>query len=142
MREFNVPQFIDVEDRIVGPITVRQFLTMMGGGVVVVALYRLVPFNFFLGLGGLIVLVTTAFAFVRINGQPLHLFLVNITQTINRPRLRIWKKEVEEIRLPAGKEGHIMESPPRRVLLTPSRISELVLMVNTGGIYQGEEGEK
>jgi hypothetical protein len=29
MQQFVVPQFIDVEDKIIGPISVRQFLTLM-----------------------------------------------------------------------------------------------------------------
>ncbi|KKS92044.1 MAG: hypothetical protein UV69_C0039G0006, partial [Parcubacteria group bacterium GW2011_GWE2_43_12] len=32
MQQFVVPQFIDVEDKIIGPITVRQFIIIMVGG--------------------------------------------------------------------------------------------------------------
>ena len=35
MNQFVAPQFIDVEDRIIGPITTRQFVMMIGGGIVI-----------------------------------------------------------------------------------------------------------
>ena len=41
MDRFVAPQFIDVEDRIIGPITTRQFIIMVIGGVVVFVAYKI-----------------------------------------------------------------------------------------------------
>ena len=41
MRQFTVPQFIDVEDKILGPITVRQFLLLVVGGLIIFAEFKL-----------------------------------------------------------------------------------------------------
>ena len=140
MREFNVPQFIDVEDRIIGPITVRQFITLLAGAGLLVVTYRFVTFTIFLLLAFFIGVLTLVFAFLRINGQGFHLFLVNFLQTLGRPRVRVWSKEFtpftqaslpQEVTLPLS----------RRVMPTGSKISELALMVDTGGVYTGE-GEK
>jgi hypothetical protein len=139
MQEFSVPQFIDVEDKIIGPITTRQFITMLFGAVIIFVLYRILSFGFFLLFGLTIAGATIAFAFVRMNGQPFHLFLLNIVKTFERPSLRIWGKEIEIVRAGAKKEAHIFEAIPGRILPTASRISELSLMVDTGGAYQGEE---
>ena len=33
--QYNIPQFVDVEDKIIGPLTLKQFLTLLGGGLLV-----------------------------------------------------------------------------------------------------------
>jgi len=40
MQQFTVPQFIDVEDKILGPITIRQFLILLVGCIVIFISYR------------------------------------------------------------------------------------------------------
>ncbi len=140
MREFNVPQFIDVEDRIIGPITVRQFITLLVGGGLLVVAYRLVTFNVFLLLAFFITVLAVVFAFVKINGQGFHLFLINFLVTLGRPRIRVWSKEyTPSVAAPAKREEP--RPLPRRALPTGSKISELALMVDTGGAYTGEGGE-
>jgi hypothetical protein len=138
MQEFNVPQFIDVENRIVGQITVRQFLILLVSGIIIVVFYRLVTFNIFIVLALLVGFLAALFAFVKVNGQPFHLFSINVLETLGRPSLRLWGKELEEIRVAEKKEKHVVEALPRRTIPTPSRISELSLLVDTGGIYEGE----
>ena len=48
MQQFVIPQFIDVEDKIIGPITVRQFIIMLAGGGLVFISYKLSDFTLFL----------------------------------------------------------------------------------------------
>ena len=48
MQQFVVPQFIDVEDKVIGPVTVRQFLILLVGGGVLFIAYRLSDFTLFL----------------------------------------------------------------------------------------------
>ena len=140
MREFNVPQFIDVEDRIIGPITVRQFITLLVGGGLLVVAYRLVTFNVFLLLAFFITVLAVVFAFVKINGQGFHLFLINFLVTLRRPRIRVWSKEyTPSVAAPAKREEP--RPLPRPPLPPGSKISELSLMVDTGGAYTGEGGE-
>ena len=47
-QRFIVPQFIDAEDKILGPITVRQFIIMIVGGLLIFAAYKLADFGLFL----------------------------------------------------------------------------------------------
>jgi hypothetical protein len=81
-------------------------------------------------------------AFTTINGQPFHLFLLNIVSTFKKPKLRVWYKELDlsELREFIKKAP----PPPPKVSLTKerpagSRLSELALVVNTGGVYAGED---
>ena len=48
MQQFVVPQFIEVEDKILGPITVRQFLIMLIAGILIFIVYRFADTALFL----------------------------------------------------------------------------------------------
>ncbi len=138
--QFIVPQFIDVEDKILGPLSVRQFIILIAGTGVLFAAYRLADFSLFLLEAFFVVVLTFLFAFVRVNGRPFHLFLLNILQTVRRPKLRVWRRVVlqEDLRLPkmAPVQQKIVQKKPP---LTASRLAELALVVDTGGAYRQDD---
>lgn len=144
MQQFVVPQFIDVEDKIFGPITTRQFLILLfAGGVIFLSFkyFDLLLFGiitFF--IGGL----ALVFAFYKPNGQLFHYFLLNIVQTNRKPKLRIWnktptKEELEYLRK-LGTEAKA-EAAPAKKQIHRAHIRNLALIVNTGGYYKGDDDE-
>lgn len=142
MQQVVVPQFLDIEDKIIGPISVRQFIEMVVGAIFIALLYRLLYFPYFLFFGFIIFGVTLIVAFAKINGQVFHIFMLNFFQTMINPRLKVWKKEatLKEIRndLTRPKENKFQ---PVKILKRPissSKLSEIALIIDTGGIYQGE----
>lgn len=139
MNQFIVPQFIDVEDKIIGPITTRQFIMIIVGGLVLVlvkAMFDIAAFIFF----ALFVLVLIAlFGFYKVNGRPFHLFLLNIIQTFKKPTLRIWRKiKLEDIQIISEHAKTSRQKVPIKIV-GRSRISKLSLIADTGGVYKGEE---
>lgn len=142
MQQFVVPQFIDVEDKVIGPITVRQFIILLIAGGLVFAAYKLSDFTLFLVELILIALFTILFAFIKINGRPVHYFLLNIIQTSKRAKLRIWNKQLNDFELKLRMKQPDVKpivQPRRKSLVGKSRLAELSLIVDTGGIYEGEE---
>lgn len=142
MDQFTIPQFIDVEDKIFGPITTRQFVILLAAGLFLFISYKLADIALFLTLfvivGGLAVVV----AFVKINGQTFHYFLLNIIQTMRRPSRRLWQKRYTDQELKAlaiAPKKEIIEAPPEIPNLSYNRIRDLSLVVNTGGYYKYEE---
>lgn len=140
--QFVVPQFIDAEDKILGPITARQFIILMVGGFITFVFFKLFSFVTFLLTGIPMVVLSGILAFVKINGQPFHFFLLNLVQTFKKPKLRVWDKELSDAEL----KIHFREEPPpppeavvRKAPLGSSRLQELTLVVNTGGVYKPEE---
>jgi len=139
MDQFVVPQFIDVEDKIFGPVTTRQFLILLTGGLFVFIAYKTADMILFIFLLALIGGLSLILAFVKINGQPFHLFLLNITQTMRRPGLRIWSKlytnsELNELRKVAPEAAALEAGSVRSI--SYSRLRDLALVVNTGGLYK------
>ena len=152
MEKFTVPQFIENEDKIVAFLSVRQFLIVGAAGGLIVVFYKLfgtvafVLSSLIVG-GGACVL-----AFYKVNGQPFHFFLLNVVQTNRRPMLRIWKKEVSKKEWEAEeravvdkleREAREREAGllPERHELSARRLSELSLIVDTGGAYQGDTAD-
>jgi len=139
MQQFTVPQFIDVEDKIIGPLTVRQFVIILAAMVIVGISYRLFDFTLFLTIAAAILILAVVFSFVKINGRPFHLFMLNVFQTLRRPTLRVWNNRL----LTSEAKGTNIEVKPEVPTTAPkiykkSRLAELALIVDTKGRYQGE----
>ncbi len=142
MQQFVVPQFLDVEDKVIGPITVRQFIILLAAGGLVFIAYKLSDFTLFLFWLMGIAIFTILFAFIKINGRPVHYLMLNIIQTIKRPHRSIWDKRLNpaELRLAFKHVETKPVVPPRtKPLVGSSRLVELSLIVDTGGVYEGEE---
>lgn len=140
--QYVVPQFIDVEDKIIGPVTVRQFVILLVTALVIFILYKLFRFAFFLTFGIPAFGFGVVLAFVKINGQPFHYFLLNLMQTFRKPRLRVWDKELTTVEVAAFRRIITVPPPPppiRKEPLSTSKLSELTLIVNTGGVYRPED---
>lgn len=141
-QQFVVPQFIDVEDKIVGPITVRQFVILLVAGLILAISYKLTTLPAFIGIVVIVGGIAVTLAFVKINGQPFHFFLLNVLQTLLRPQLRVWDKRLNAADLLGLMEEKIAPPPPptpRKEALTTTKLAELTLVVNTGGVYRPEE---
>ena len=141
MQQFVIPQFIDVEDKIIGPITTRQFIILLGVTIVLFIAYKLLTFVYFLAFGIPVFGLGIVLAFIKVNGQPFHFFLLNLIQTMRRPKLRVWNKEstIDELRQFLKKE-EVKIIPPRPIKerMVATKLAELSLIVNTGGVYKGE----
>lgn len=141
MQQFTVPQFIDVEDKIIGPITVRQFIIMLVTVLLIAACFKLFDFALFLLLSIVLFSVGCIFAFVKINGAPFHYFSLNLVQTLKKPRLRVWRKDDTLVNALEIEDPAPAAAAPARRQYSASRLNELSLIVDTQGSYQGEGDE-
>jgi len=140
MERFVAPQFIDVEDKIVGPITTKQFILMIAGGVVVFLAFKILDQSAAIVItlitAGLVVL----FGFVKINGRRFHEFVGSMIEVLRRPRVRVWCKQVSLAEVLAenkrdSKDIVKTDFIPRRKRLGVKNLSDLALLVDTGGKY-------
>ena len=139
---YQVPQFIEIEDKIFGPITIRQFLIILAGSVTGFLAFRLLDFALFIIVIVIDAILTLTFAFVKINGQPFHYFLLNITETLRKPGLRIWNKQLSTAELNMLRKSGMEETVQKETNVKQAkrqRIRDLALVVNTGGYYRSED---
>lgn len=141
MKQFVIPQFIDVETKIIGFITVRQFIIMVVSGVLIFLCYKLSDFWLFVAESLIIIAIMGILAFLKVNGRPVHYFLINFVETMRRPKLKIWHKywTDDEIKAFVGqpKEDISPEGGHHKDFISQSRLAELSLIIDTGGSYKG-----
>lgn len=123
MRQFQVPQFTEVEDKIFGPLTLKQFLYVLGGGSLIFLLYVFLPFwlTFILGLP--VGAFFLALAFYQVNHQPLIKVLNNAVNHFTRARLYIWRKRERK-----PEPEPMLEKEKKQIILpklTESKLKEL-----------------
>lgn len=135
--QYVVPQFIDVEAKIIGPVSARQFvIVIITAGVIFIWFQVLTTIP-----AGIATLITGAIggviAFGKVNGQAMHYFLLNLVQTWRRPSLKVWKRlsyqpQEQATVVSSGQEMQIKQR------VTQSRLAQMSLMVDTGGAYGGD----
>lgn len=92
---FQVPQFIEVEDKIFGPLTLKQFIYLAGGGGLSFVAYILLG-SLALALIPIVIImaISVSLAFYKVYN---HFPLVNIAESAFKywrgGKLYIWKKE-------------------------------------------------
>ncbi|MFA6171172.1 MAG: PrgI family protein [Patescibacteria group bacterium] len=142
MQQFTVPQFIDVEDKIIGPITTRQFIIMLSDFILIALCYKIFDFEMFVVIGLLLLCLGGVFAFLKINGRPFHYFILNFIETLKRPPLRVWSNwNSDPLWVNTGietKPQDKIQSEPHRTF-PKSRLAQLSLIVDTHGAYRDEE---
>lgn len=95
MAQFQVPQFIEVEDKIIGPLTLKQFMYLVVGGALLFILYFFLQFFLWFFAALIIAPLALALAFLKINGRPFIYFLMALIGFIFKPKLYLWKKKEE-----------------------------------------------
>ena len=89
---FEVPQFIDVEDKIFGPLTFKQFIYLAGGGGLGYVSYKLIPFPFWIIVSGALVVLALLLAFYKLNNRPFIEVAQNWTTFMLKGKLYIWER--------------------------------------------------
>src|SRR5581483_9951425 len=94
--QFQVPQFIEVEDKIFGPLTFKQFVYVLGGVGASYIFWRYLPIYV---AGPLILAVAggaASLAFLQYNGRPFIVSVESAFYYLIHSKLYIWNNERRE----------------------------------------------
>lgn len=126
--QYQVPQFIEIEDKIFGPLTLKQFIYLAGGGGVCLLFYSVLPFYLFILLSAPFVIFALALAFYKVNDRP---FIVTIEHALKftlGSKLYLWKQRPpEEFKTTADKPMGTLVSVPA---LSESKLKDLSWSLN------------
>jgi len=142
MQQFTVPQFIDVEDKIIGPITTRQFVIILAGSLIIFVSFKFFTLAYFLIVGGFTFINVILFAFFRVAGRPFHFFVLNFIQTILKDGLRVWRNDQDSVMEEEIMEHKVEVTRIRQRQYTSSRLAELSLIVDTQGKFKHEDSQE
>lgn len=122
---FQVPQFIDIEDKIFGPFTFRQFVFLIGGAGMIFVLYKLLPLwigiFFILPIAGL----TICLVFVKINSKPFIYYLEAAFNYYISSKLYIWKQRLVKKEEKQEEEVPAPTTVSNMPMLSDSRLKDL-----------------
>src|SRR3989344_9082362 len=122
--QYQTPQFIDVEDKIFGPLTAKQFFYLLGGIAAIFILYVFFQLWVVILLGLPIGGFSLALTFLKINGIPFTKVLANFLNHTSQQKIYIWKRESRPQR-----PEEIGASTPKSIgvapKLTESKLQEL-----------------
>jgi hypothetical protein len=137
----NVPQYIDVEDKIAGPLTAKQLLWMIGLGALLFVLWMFIPNKgIFFIVAIPFALFFIALAFYKPFGQPLVGFVGNGFLFLFSPKVYIWRRLPQQIKNVSHKNDTQKENASiQGKSLTPQQLSALAHVLDSEGAVQDEE---
>lgn len=140
--QYSVPQFLDVEDKIIGPLGVIQLVYFGAAGAVVFISAILFDTSLFVAVSLPAVLAAAALSFYKPNGRPLLVYIANFFFFATRPNLYIWQRDAEKTLI---KRAIKRESAQGKALISKpvsrSRLKELAWILDTKQPV-GVEGEE
>lgn len=131
-QQFQVPQFIGHEARLIGPFTLKQSAVLGLLGAMLFVLWFLVEKWLFFLLAFPLSLITFLIAFLRINGRPILDFFVSFFSFFVSPQLFIWQKRTSAQTNGRSKKGavEIFKGPSSET--TKQKIIELAKELDKG----------
>jgi PrgI family protein len=94
---FQVPQFIEVEDKLIGPLTFKQFVYLAGAGGITLGAFSFFPKIIALMISAPLVILGVALAFYKVNNRPFVIALESFTRYIFKEKLYIWRKDDKKV---------------------------------------------
>lgn len=133
---FHVPQFIDVENKIFGPLTLRQFIYLAGGGGISAIAWFLIPYRFIALLIIIpVALFSLALAFYKINGKPFIEIVEAFFFYMINTKLFIWQQRRRPAPKDSAKNDHPADAAANAAVPTHSEssLNDLTLSLDTSG---------
>lgn len=130
---FSVPQFIDVEDKIVGPLTWKQLGWIVAMGAILLISFSIFDTALSIIIGIPTVLFFAAMAFYKPSGLPMATFIANATLFLFRPKVAVWQRPV--VAFPTTKSApepdtHQTTSSETDKALTRDKLAALARMID------------
>src|SRR5579872_2467120 len=98
--QFQVPQFIETEDKVVGPFSLRQF-AYVGAACVVTAIFYFMVATWLAILAGIIFIGgALAVSFIKVEGRPLSTIIMSAANFYWKPQTYVWQPEHPTVSLP------------------------------------------
>lgn len=138
MAIFQVPQFIDEKPKIVGSLTLRQFLYIAGAALISVILFNI--FNFFFWMLATVILgaIAISLAFIKVNGQELSGVALAGFYYMWNPRTYTWQRMAKN--MDVSDLERIKAT--RNAMSIQDKIKSMTMRIATGKIFSDLSDKK
>lgn len=133
---FTVPQFIEEETKLIGPLSFRQIIFIgIAIGISVIAYFSVSNFFIFILISAISIGTGTILALLKINRTPLPILIKNFFLFSFKPKIYLWQKSKEQQVSPIKKEpiktDILKEKKPPVSLSKRSRIQDLSIEISS-----------
>ncbi|HEX5430294.1 MAG TPA: PrgI family protein [Patescibacteria group bacterium] len=130
--QFAVPQFTDVEDKIIGPLTLKQFFVLLAAGGLCLLFWSMpipkvisVIIDLPIALGGI------GLAFANYNGRPMLKYILPFIMYSSAPKSMIFSRETATVEPMAPVEAKKADEKPEAELESAdSRLRKLAYLLD------------
>lgn len=129
--QFQVPQNIDLEDKIIGPLTLKQFIILLVGGMFDYIWYTFLDTSLFILLAIPTTAFTLALVFAKVHEEPFPKFLGNLILFTLKPKIMVWGQGLKPQIIEAKKIKKEKISPEK--MTTKEDIQRLAQVIDTQG---------
>ncbi|MBI3952598.1 MAG: PrgI family protein [Candidatus Doudnabacteria bacterium] len=139
--QYALPQFTDIEDKLIGPLTLKQFLSLLATGGLVLffwSIFKISIFFFFFALP--VALCGIFITFGRFNGRSVFTYVLPFLAFMARPRLRIFKRETPTLAIQKSvrTKEEIKKSPENSAEEPGSRLKKLAYLLDQRSLEESK----
>lgn len=129
---YQVPQFIEVEDKIFGPLTLKQFIYLAGGGGLCLVYFTFLPIYLMILFALPTIALSLALAFYEINGRPFVVAIEHAFGYYTGGKLYLWKQKTPDVPVIQSKNASapVQTGPIVAPKLSESRLKDLAWSLN------------
>uniref|UniRef100_A0A7C4R826 PrgI family protein n=1 Tax=candidate division CPR3 bacterium TaxID=2268181 RepID=A0A7C4R826_UNCC3 len=150
-QQYKIPQNLDIEDKILGPFTLKQVLYLVTSGITVYVLFNIIGisnFPLFLIISIPIAVMTLALVFVKINERPFLDFFFYFLQFAREPKQKKWAKSTKiktfDVTAKLSEEEQADQKKLAQMAkrgVVQSQLSQMATLLDTRGWVKGDIGE-
>jgi len=134
---FQIPQFIEEKSKIVGFLTLPQFLYLAGAAAMSFISFKLFSFFLWLLVTLIIVSAAIALAFVKINGQPFPTIMFAGVRFLWKPKRYTWQRAMQETSLDVS-DIEKLQSLREKVGIQ-EKLKTIALHISTGKLFSPKQ---
>jgi hypothetical protein len=101
---YQLPQFIEMEDKLIGPLTLRQFLYLIAVPIICYLLHFFVRLPYVIMVGVIFFPIALLLAFYRINGRPFTHAFLGLLRFVKKPQMYVWERSMHRVSQEEGVE--------------------------------------
>ena len=128
--QFAVPQFTDIEDKLIGPLTLKQFLLLLATGGVVMFFWSILGLGIIFFLFSLpVALMGVVITFSKFNGRSLLTYVGPMLNFASSAKIMIYRREGAQMSY-SQKKKEVVEKKPIVEAVTENRLRKLAYLLD------------
>jgi hypothetical protein len=140
MPQFQVPQFIEEEAKIIGTLSLRQFFYLAVAGGISFIFFHIFTFSLWFITTVILAAMAVLMAFVKIHGQNMTTILGAALNHFLQPRVYTWQRALPQKTLTLAETEELAER--RKSMSIQEKLKSLALNVTTGKIFTQKPTQK